>query len=695
MQHEISHLQLLTSIEWYHIPNMNLSSSISSLPLVGPVYVRRLKKLNISTIGDLLYHVPHRYIDYQLVSDIGRVQVGKTVTVKGQVLSIKNQYTKGGKKIQFAQVADSTGKIDIVWFNQPFLVKNLKKGYTISLAGKVEWFGRKRAFISPEYERLTDDKKPIHTGRLVPVYHETSGVSSKWLRSRFAYTFPQVKDEIEDFLPANVLKKLGFVDLRSAIETIHFPKNLKQVYAVRDRLAFDELLLLQLKNISRKLDWEKYEVEYSLDADKKEINKFINSLPYELTASQKRSVREIVEDLEKDIPMNRLLEGDVGSGKTVVAATAAFVAFANGHQSVFMAPTQILAQQHFNTLREVFEPFKVRVTLVTSAGVKGGPGKTDVFVGTHALIHKKVKFDNVALVVIDEQHRFGVEQRAHLTRRSGKTRKSPHVLTMTATPIPRTVALTVYGDLDLSTLDELPKGRQKITTWVVPPQKRERAYGWIDEQIKKDRVQAFIICPIIEESEKETMKQVKAATAEYKKLQKVYPDYSLGLLHGRLKAIEKEAVMSAFKKGDVDILVATPVVEVGIDIKNATIMMVEAAERFGLAQLHQLRGRVGRGEKKSYCLLFTEIKSKKVLSRLNAMREGISGFELAELDLKLRGPGEVFGTAQHGFFDLKIANWQDTKLIKKAKKVAEEAVKNPKKFSKLLAKLKSSSIAPN
>jgi ATP-dependent DNA helicase RecG len=332
---------------------------------------------------------------------------------------------------------------------------------------------------------------------------------------------------------------------------------------------------------------------------------------------------------------------------------------------------------------------------VTSQGVRGGPGKTDIFVGTHALIHKKVKFDNVALVVIDEQHRFGVEQRAHLITSSGKKLKAPHVLTMTATPIPRTVALTLYGDLDLSILDELPKGRQSITTWLVPPGKREDAYSWISDQVHKKGIQVFIICPLIEESDKETMMQVKAVTHEYQSLKKVFTLLNLGLLHGRLKATEKEKVMNKFKNGKIDILVSTPVVEVGIDVPNATIMIIEAAERFGLAQLHQLRGRVGRGKEKSYCLLFTEVKSRKVMSRLNALKKSLSGFELAELDLKLRGPGEVFGTRQHGFLDLKIANWQDTEMIKQAKDTADDAIKNLKKYSKLIAKIKTFNIAPN
>jgi ATP-dependent DNA helicase RecG len=384
--------------------------------------------------------------------------------------------------------------------------------------------------------------------------------------------------------------------------------------------------------------------------------------------------------------MNRLLEGDVGSGKTVVAATASFISFLNGFQTVFMAPTQILAKQHFNTLKSVLDPYKVRVSLVTSAGIEADLGKTDVYIGTHALLHDKASFDDAALVVIDEQHRFGVKQRAIIAEKSSNN-KIPHVLTMTATPIPRTVALTIYNDLDLSTLDELPKGRQPITTKVVPPQKRKKAYEWINEKIKDDDVQAFVICPLIEESEKESMVQVKAATAEYERLKKAVPERKIDILHGRMKGKDKEKIIDRFKKGKTELLVSTPVVEVGIDVPNATIMVIEGAERFGLAQLHQLRGRVGRGKKKSYCFLFAEKASEKVVKRLSYLQKTKSGFELAELDLKLRGPGEVFGTRQHGFSELKIANWQDISLIKKARKVAKDAIQNPAKFSKLKEKL--------
>ena len=674
---------------------MNLNSSVGTVPLVGPIYVTRLKKLNIFTINDLLHHVPHRYLDYTLISEITKVQVGKTVTLFGQVDSIKNQYTKAGKKIQFAQISDATGKIDVVWFNQPYLIRNIKPGSNISLSGKAEWFGRKRTLISPEYEIIREGKTTLHTGRLVPIYPETARVSSKWLRGRISYLLPLVKQELNEFLPESVLKRQKFPNYFDALEKIHFPNNLEEADIARKRLSFNEVLFLQLKNAYRKIDWHQNEVVYKLKVDKNDLEQYESILPFELTKSQKRSVDEILTDLKKDSPMNRLLEGDVGSGKTAVAAAAAFISFANGHQSIFMAPTQILALQHYQTLKSVFDKYNVRVSLVTSQGVKGGPGKTDIFVGTHALIHKKVKFDNVALVVIDEQHRFGVEQRAHLITSSGKKFKAPHVLTMTATPIPRTVALTLYGDLDLSILDELPKGRQSITTWIVPPGKREGAYSWISDQIHKKNIQVFIICPLIEESDKETMMQVKAATHEYQSLRKVFPLLNLGLLHGRLKATEKEKVMNKFKNGKIDILVSTPVVEVGIDVPNATIMLIEAAERFGLAQLHQLRGRVGRGKKKSYCLLFTEVKSRKAMSRLNALKKSLSGFELAELDLKLRGPGEVFGTRQHGFLDLKIANWQDTEMIKQAKDTADDAIKNQNKYSKLIAKIKTFNIAPN
>lgn len=674
---------------------MNLSTPILHIQGVGMMYARRLQKLDIETVEDLLLHVPSRYKDYSLITDIQKAQKGEVVTIQGTVNSMKNIFTSGGKRIQIAQIEDASGVIDIIWFNQVFLSRIIKKGLTFSFSGKIDEFNRKKALISPEYEQVLPGKDCIHTARLVPVYPETARVSSKWLRAKIKYALDATGDNIEEFLPKDLIKKLNYPEISDAIRNVHFPQSLEIADISRQRLAFNEVLFHQLKSIHRKNEWNKNIVTNQLNIEAKILKEFTDSLNFTLTQSQTTSVKELLNDLANTQPMNRLLEGDVGSGKTVVAAAGAFAAFVNGFQSVFMAPTQILAQQHYITLSKIFERFKVRVSLITSAGVKADLGKTDIFVGTHALIHKKISFDNVAYVVIDEQHRFGVEQRAHLIKKTKNKNKSPHILTMTATPIPRTVALTVYGDLDLSTLTDLPKGRVPITTWLVPPQKREGAYTWIKEQIKEKRVQAFVICPLIEESNIETMKQVKAVKEEYEHLKSVFKNLKIGLLHGRQSLKDKNEVLDEFRKGKTNILSATPVVEVGIDVPNATIMIIEGAERFGLAQLHQLRGRVGRGTKKSYCLLFTESRSSKVVSRLNALKRSLSGFELAELDLQLRGPGEIYGVKQHGFSELKIATWQDTEIIKSAKDIAEKALLDRIKYKLLIKKLRLDLIAPN
>lgn len=651
---------------------MNLNSSVAEIPLIGAAYQKRLNKLEVKKIKDLIYHLPHKYLDYTKTSLITQTQIGDTVTLKAKVESIKNQYTRLGKKLQIAEVFDSSGQIMVIWFNQPYLIKSIYPGDLLSFSGKIDWFGRKKAIISPEYEKFIQGHISLHTGRLVPIYPETYGVSSKWIRSRINYAYEATKSEFHEFLPQSILTSLELINLPDAIKFVHFPKSLAQAETGRKRLAFNELFFLQIQNLKRKFTWQKNETSYRLIVAKKEIDNFIKTLPFSLTPSQQKTVDKILNDFTKNYPMNRLLEGDVGSGKTVVATIAAFVTFLNGYQSAYMVPTQILAEQHFNTLNSLLQPFKVRIKLLTSGVKKGDLGRSDIFIGTHSLIYNKLDFDKVAFVVIDEQHRFGVEQRTELVKKVQSKNLAPHVLTMTATPIPRTVALTFYGDLDLSTLKELPKGRQAITTWIVPPQKREKAYEWIKSKIISDQAQVFIICPLIEESQAETMKEVKNVTREFEKLKKVFKKLKLGLLHGRLKTKEKNEVLSDFRSRKIDILVSTPVVEVGIDIPNATIMVIEAAERFGLAQLHQLRGRVGRGHKKAYCLLFSETKSKKANTRLSALQKTISGFELAELDLKLRGPGEIFGVKQHGFPELKIASWQDTELIKKAKEVADK-----------------------
>ncbi len=660
---------------------LSLKTPTGQLFMVGPTYEKRLQKLTIEKIEDFFYHFPHRYQDYSLVSKINQVQAGETVTLQGKIKEIRNEYTKSAKRLQKAVISDETGQINVIWFNQPFLVRTLKNGADVSLAGKAEFFGRQVMLVAPEYEILRPGSSPIHTGRLVPIYPETYGVSSKWLRSRLAPLIRQNLHLLRDWLPSVIKKKYRLLDLPTAIKQIHFPESRLEAQQAKERLAFEEMFLIHLASLRRKKAWQKQKLSQPLLIDQKKILKFVNNLPFALTNSQKRSLKEILDDLSAKQPMNRLLEGDVGSGKTVVAAAAMYAVFLNDFQSTLMAPTEILAHQHYQTIKTLLEPYGVKIGLFTgSRKFDIGHLKFDILIGTHALIHKHAQFENLGLAVIDEQHRFGVNQRAELIKKG----KVPHLLTMTATPIPRTVALTLYADLDLSLIDEMPPGRIRVKTWVVPPKKRAAGYRWIKKQIKKDRVQAFIICPLIEESEKEAMKDIRAAAAEYERLKKIFRGLKLGLLHGRLKSQEKEKVINLFRRGKIDILVATPVVEVGIDIPRATIMMIEDADRFGLAQLHQLRGRIGRRNLTSYCFLFSNLQH---LKRLKYLETAASGMKLAESDLKLRGPGEILGTKQHGFPDLRAASFTDLDLIRKTKKAAEEVIDDLDQFPSLQKKL--------
>lgn len=637
---------------------MELTDSISNLPFVGPNYQKKLERLGILNIFDLLHHIPHRYLDFSKFTKISEVKIGEVVTVLGTIKSLTNQATKKGRLMQIGQIEDETGKISIAWFSQPFLTKMLYPGTKIAISGEATWFAGKPAFFSPQYEKMDEGHESVHTGKIVGVYPETAGLSSKWIKARIKYALDKI--EINDFLNKETIKKYGFYNYEEAIKKIHFPKNLDEPIKARERLAFNEFFDLLVKARERKRKMiKKKGVAITIDTGL--TQEFIESLPFKLTESQSKNTNEIISDLSKKVPMNRLLQGDVGSGKTVVSAIAAFVTFQSGYQTILMAPTQILANQHYNTLVNLYSKYKVRISLVTGSIVKKEVGVSDVIVGTHALLNKK--FDRVGLVIIDEQHKFGVKQINFLNK------VNPHVLTMTATPIPRTIAQTLFSDMDLSIIDELPKNRQKIKTWFVPNSKRDNAYNWISEQIKKFKSQAFVICPLVEESESETLKSVKSVKKEFDNLKQIFPNLNIGLLHGKMKEKEKNDILLSFKSGDIDILLSTPVVEVGIDVPNATIMLIEGADRFGLAQLHQLRGRVGRGAKESYCLLFTENDSEKATNRLNALTQINSGFELAELDLKLRGAGDVLGTKQSGFGNLKIADWSDTKIIKIASEV--------------------------
>lgn len=652
---------------------MNLDSPISSLPGVGPAYVKKLNRLGIKTIEDLLFHIPHRHVDFSNKVAIADLKVGEFATVTGQVMSVENVYTRTGKIFQVARISDGFDTLESVWMRQPWIVKNLPVGSYVSLSGKLSFWGRKRAFMFPEYEKYTEGS--LNTGRLVPVYPETEGISSKWLRKLVAKTLSMIL--IDDFIE----ESLEYPNLKTAIEKIHLAETKEEFNEAYNRLSFNELLMLQIENNLKKVWWRENTKAHNMEISS-QLNDFIQSLPFSLTPAQEKAINDILEDLRKDVPMNRLLEGDVGSGKTIVAAAGTFVSFTNKKRSVVMAPTQILAEQHFDTLNKVLSPFGMTISLVTSETKQFNRG-SDLVVGTHALLYHEDVVKDAAFLVIDEQHRFGVNQRAKIADLA-KSDLVPHTLTMTATPIPRTIALTLYGDLDLSTLDTLPKGRKKIKTWVVPPAKRKGAEEWIEKQIAETEAQVFVVCPLIEESDAETMQSVKAATKEYDRLKKVFPKRKIALLHGRMKAKEKNGILQDFKNKKYDILVSTPVIEVGIDIPNATIMVIEAAERFGLAQIHQLRGRVGRGEKESYCLLFSESKSQKVREKLQAVARASTGKELAELDLETRGPGELLGIRQSGATELKIAKWNDFELIQKSREFADKVVSDQKKYHKVL-----------
>jgi len=650
---------------------MKISDDITSLPFIGKSYSEKLKKLEIQTIKNLLFHTPFRFEDYRLIKKFKELEIDETVTIEGTVNNATNTYTKNGRQMQIVTITDGEENLTLIWFNQPFIIKNFTIGENFKFSGKISWFSRKKAMISPNYEK---SESSVHTSRIVPVYPETKGISSKWIRRRIDDIYKN-NIQIKDNLTNKIKKEVDLIDLKNAIYKMHFPQNWEDIKIARKRLAFDELLYLAIENQKRINDWENNCFSEKIKISKNEINSFIKKLPFNLTQSQQNVINEIIDDIKNEKTMNRLLQGDVGSGKTAVAASFIFASFASGYQSAILAPTQILANQHYETLQNFFKDYNVKISLVTSQNKKDKIDKSDIFVGTHALLNKISLIENCMAVVIDEQHKFGVNQRALISNIKNKTGKVPHTLTMTATPIPRTIALALYSDLKISVLDELPKGRQKITTWVVPNEKRKKAYKWIDEQIEKEKVQIYIVCALIEESDKETTKSIRSAKTEFENIQKSFPQRKVGLLHGKLKNNEKDEVIKKFKDGEIDILVSTTVVEVGVDVKNANIIVIEDADRFGLSQLHQLRGRVGRGNKKAYCLLFSNSENEKSLERLEVLTKTHKGQDLAEMDLKHRGPGEIFGTQQHGAWKLKHATWEDIDLIKKAKQIAEN-IKN-------------------
>ncbi|HVN26134.1 MAG TPA: ATP-dependent DNA helicase RecG [Candidatus Paceibacterota bacterium] len=717
----------------------------SQLALETPLYeivgaraplLRRLEKLGVKTVGDLLWHFPVRYEDYSKTYSIAELEPGQQATIQGTVEEMRVRHSfRRGMEIVEGTIADETGSIRAVWFNQPYLANVLKPGRRANFAGKVSLSEEGELYLNhPVHEIIRMNAfgaAPSHTGRLVPVYPETRGLTSRWIRFIMQSVFKR-NPRLDEWLPDSVLAEFGFPDVDDAIRTVHFPNEAEEAARAKLRFSFEELFLLQLWNVRQKARLAA-ERAPAVPVDIERIKDLLAALPFELTPSQKKSLWEITKDLANERPMNRLLQGDVGSGKTVVAAIGAIVAADHGLQTAFMAPTEILARQHFETMKKLFDRFErhegpdakklpaIGLLTGTNAVVfyerdieakvpkqefhkHVADGAVSVVFGTHALIEKGVVFKNLGFVIIDEQHRFGVRQRAELLGRktrekkqaAGTERQIPHFLSMSATPIPRTLMLSVFGDLDLSLITELPSGRKPIETRIVSPIERQATYDFARSEIKNGR-QAFVICPRIEPSEDDSAKaggrneaqkklDLRSVKEEYDRLSKtVFPDLRLAMLHGQMKGSEKESVMKKFAAGEFDILVTTSVVEVGVDVPNATIMIIEGADRFGLAQLYQFRGRVGRGEHQSYCFLMAESTSDAANARLRAILEAKNGFELAERDLELRGPGQFFGEAQTGLPDIAMEALRNPELVQGSRAAALRLLQEEPRLTKFPA----------
>ena len=738
--------------------NIRLETNIQYLKGVGPKLSEKLKKLGIEKVQDLVFHFPRGYKDYTQISKIadltnpksefltclpvGKVsngisrpkadqplaEINENKTVKVKIIGIENKRTSRRKfTVTEAVVADDSGSVKVVWFNQPYLKKMLKPGSGLLLNGNITFNRYSNSYVmeSPDREK---------GAKIVPIYPETKGISSYYI-ARLVESIKLKVESLEEFLPKEILKKYDLVGHAEAVWQMHQPENVQKLSKAKERLAFDELFFVALRARINKEELKEV-VAPVLSATDRQMKQFVDSLPFKLTDDQRKAAWTIAKDmggnnqkpkkLGSQAPkicisaMNRLLNGDVGSGKTVVAAFAIYIANKSGYKSILMAPTQILANQHFLTLKNILEPFGVKIALITADSKKNySLSSTDyhLIIGTQAILHLKEKIEDVGLVIVDEQHRFGVKQRAKLkqitSNKTQKTNKSqltnskssnleveslelkPHFLSMTATPIPRTLYLSLFSDLDISIIKEMPKGRKKIRTKFVSEENRAKAYDYIRKQISIGR-QAFVICPLIEgqgESKKgkESLFDIdkKSVVAEFKKLnENVFPDLKIGMLHGKMKNKEKDKIMADFASAKLDISVSTSVVEVGVDIPNASIMMIEDAERFGLAQLHQFRGRVGRGEHQSYCFVFSASRNPNAISRLKSFENISDGFELAEIDLKNRGAGQMFGKIQSGHFDFIHADLGDKMLVSRATEAAKELVnEGVDKYSKTKKKL--------
>ena len=680
---------------------VTVDAPVNRLRGVDTKLTARLKRLDVETIRDLLYLFPRRHEDYSTAVKISELSPGEECTVVATIWEAREvaKGPKGGRRDTEAVLSDETGNLKVIWFGQRYLARSLKPGSQIAISGKASVFRGQLVFENPEHEMLDASGSGAHTGRLVPIYPLTEGLTRRNMRRLTWQTVQNWVGGLEDALPDDILARTELMPLLDAVYQAHYPKEMETWELARRRLAFDELFTLQLAVLARRRMQHDNIKGIEIIAPANVIDGFYQTLPFPLTKAQRRCIQEIEVDFRAGTPpMTRLLQGEVGSGKTVVALSALLSVAAAGYQGAMMVPTEVLAEQHFQSIgnllsglaRPVQEPHLLSVYLdhmdrPVSIGLLTGSsrapvkreltkmaadGTLDILVGTQALIQEGISLPRLALAVADEQHRFGVMQRSALQERG---QDNPHTLIMSATPIPRTLSLTLFGDLDISTIDEMPAGRQEVATRRLEPEQRDTAYGFIRRQVEEGR-QAFVVCPLVDESE--TIES-KAATEEYQRLsQDIFPDLSLGLLHGRMPGKEKDKVMRQFRDGELDILVSTPVVEVGIDVANATVMMIDGADRFGLAQLHQFRGRVGRGEHKGYCILMSDTVSETAKERLSALARIQDGFKLAEVDLELRGPGDFFGTRQSGLPSLKMAHLTDLELLEMARNEATKLMED-------------------
>lgn len=658
-----------------------LNTPVQYLKGIGPKRADLFKKIGIRIIEDLLYYFPRRYEDRRNFTVISQLQEGQVQTIKAKVLvnAQRRSFRRRGFTITEVVVADQTGKVSCVWFNQPYLKNYFKVGENLILFGKVERYGARLQMSSPEFEIVDDQSGVFDFGCLIPVYSLPEGITQRHFRRIIKYALDEYMTQTKEFLPFDIRSRNNLLNLAKSLINIHFPAEPQMQMKAFERLCFDEFFIFQLPLVIRKVK-KKDKIGISHQVEGELVRNFMEILPFKLTVSQEKVIREIKTDMSKPAAMQRLLQGDVGSGKTIVAVIASLFAIQGGYQAVLMVPTEILAKQHYEKISFQLSAIgnqqrKIELGLLTSSADKKTrqevyqqirDGGIDLLIGTHALLEEAVEFKSLGLVVIDEQHKFGVGQRALLPKRGS----NPDVLIMTATPIPRTLAITLYGDLDISIISELPPGRVPIKTLSFNRQQRSQAYRIVHEQLKLGR-QAYIIYPLIEESD---MLDISGAEEMFIRLKsEEFKEFRLGLIHGRLEQKKQDEIMSGFKSGGIDILVSTTVLEVGIDIPNATCMIIEYAERFGLSQLHQLRGRIGRGEYESFCILLGEAQTQEAQARLSAMVRYNDGFRIAEEDLKIRGPGEFFGSRQHGLADLKIANpLTQMRLLKRAR---EEAIK--------------------